>query len=367
MTTEQLKNLLTDMADEVEPVSVHRQAAARSRRIANRRILVASLTSVAVLSGAVTGYAAIADGGDPAPPATTDGPAGTFYGATFEQGRGDALWSWQPGDEKPTEVIEPGTDDGRYYDTGAVSPDGRYIGYLTEPTGDRGEVRLRNLDTGDVTTLAEYSADGSTCSAPAWTPDSDRLFVDRGDDFDQRFGYVDVSSRKFEPLVDQQVGCSATITRYPEGDMVMSLRKEKGKVVIDQNFNREGVHGTLPIEEELEHTGQPYVRELTAISADGRYVCLNTDDVAAPIAGLDRLGICSTLYDLDADELIEMPIEGDDWFASASAFAAEDRFLVYTESGAKARLYRFDGTLATETATPWQDDEDFMPLGYLPR
>lgn len=384
MTTEQLKNLLSDMADEVKPMSVHKRAVAQSQRMRLRQAAFASVTALVLVGGGVAGVAALADDGTGEaaglPTSDVNKLEGTFYEGYFEQGGGESLGAWETGEDTVAELIPKGTDDGSYAHTASLSPDGAQLAYLTfsaeytEP-GNADKIKVRDLKSGKITEVAEYSGMAKTCSEPTWAPDGRRLFIDRGSEFDERTGFVEVATGEFTP-VEVKNPCNARVIEDANGEeLIFSTAKTSDDTVDVVATGADGKRRTTKVAQAAKEY-DVYVRELVAVSPDGRFVCVNTntDRNGYDESAGDRFGTCDLVVDNETGEVVE-PFDGahdnDEVFGSPSMFAVPGRLIAEEATGddnqnETQQMYDYEGKLIDEVDSASAGNDDPV-LAFVPK
>jgi hypothetical protein len=220
MTTpgyERLRRAMADLAADVAPADLHGRAMRTSRRLRLWRT-TAAVTAVLVVVGGGSATAARllatapvgtppAYGGSSTCPAVTaptvstprsyspeeTGPApetGTLFylGAT---GSSTVLMSWTPGQSEP--VLRRRLPF-QALGNANVSPDGRWVSWVTVPDG---ALHLAALDGHTTDRILRTGVDGRLLE-PVWTRDSARMLV--RDLSSHRVGTVDIISGAFTPL-----------------------------------------------------------------------------------------------------------------------------------------------------------------------
>lgn len=371
MTAEQLENLLSEMADEVKPTPMRRRVLATSKRLVMWRAITASAATLGLLSGVVVSFTAVADGGI-GQAAGGDSLDGTFYEVTFDEDGDEGLASWTAGKPSRAEVIPPGTDDGMYSLSGAISPDGEYIAYMTrDVSGDNGNlIKVRDLDTGEITKVGEYSGQKKTCSYPSWAPDSKRLLVDRGSDFDDRAGFVDIEDGDFD-TVDVPNPCDL---RAAEGDRVYSTAKSDDGTVDVYVTDADGKTKSTGVAKVVRASSQWSIVEMGAVSPDGRFVCVGASE--GYYEDLENRGnTCDLIVDTTSGKrLLGERDETVYWQGNSSMFTVPGRVVVeYDESDIDnpeeyQHMYDGEGELVGEIeSTPDGVVSEEPAIGFVPR
>lgn len=227
MSTERLRDILRNSADEMDAVDLAASAMKQSRQMTVRRAAVGATLAVALLAGGIFGAANfwkgpgggdvdVAESASPSVSATTSAsPApsgsqrageaappkehieGTFYYVTSS-----ALMSWTPG-SAPRTLFTAGSSDDDILGTANVSPDGRYAAW----NNMKGKLRLLDLNSGDVRDLMDIPT-SEYCFDPAWTSDG-RILTHK--EQGGRAGLYDIDARSFTELPMVMQGCHPRI------------------------------------------------------------------------------------------------------------------------------------------------------------
>ena len=216
---ERLRAAMAALAADAAPADLHDRAMRTSRRLRRWRT-TAAVAAVLVMVGGGTATAArllaAAPGGEPAADrggssacpavAVPTDPAPTSYygpektgpvprtGPLFylgADGSSTALMSWTPGQSKP--VLRRSLPSEALMNAN-VSPDGRWVSWVTSPDG---ALHLAALDGGETDRVLRTGVDGRLLE-PVWSRDSARLLV--RDVSSARVGTVDITSGTFTPL-----------------------------------------------------------------------------------------------------------------------------------------------------------------------
>lgn|GEM_PF-6215558 len=380
--TDELKQLMNQFADEVKPTSLHEAAVRRSRRGTRRNAGLAAVTALAVTGGAILGLNGLAfgDSNDPAPAAS---PAiqldGVFYEALTTTDVSESIHQWTVDAPQRVAVASDGPEN-RYADTANVSPDGRYIGYITRDTlaedgfNYLGRFMLLDVQSGEHRELGEYNTEWDSCSAPTWTADG-RLFLDLGTKADDRYGFHDPQTGDFTATVDPG-GCDVQIAQDENGQDLFIASRILGGDVYDINVTTaDGETTTSPLREIFMESGI-HIHNLTAVSDDGRFACLRTtarpsflsDDIPD-----DPLRSCDYIVETATGELImttnenapqDIPrVSGE--FASVAALAVPGYILVAKSDNHGYQLIDFAGEVV-DTIETESTGENIQLLGYVP-
>lgn len=387
MTTKQLKDLLTDIADEAAPAALHQRAVTQSRRDGRYRVMLASITALVLAGAGIFGVSALAErpgdqdrGADPAQPtAGVDELSGTYYQVTGGDTEPEALVAWEVGAEEPNLRFDAQEDWGRYYGTGRVSPDGRYFSYLTQSSndgdddgsGDTNLIKIRDVTTGKSTRVGEYDeADGGPCSAPAWSPDGERLLIDQGAEFGKaRTGFVDIGSGDFNPFpVDDP--CDALVTTDADGeDTVLSTATDSEDRVEVYATGADAEQSAIGAADVVEKEGA-YIVDLVAASPEGRYLCVATaEEPGNHDAGLGGgTPYCDLMIDTEDATAFHLPeYNGIAVTGSTSTFAVPGRLVLEGDDGTGDGvhlLYDYEAELLDEAGSTLGSDS--LPIAYVP-
>lgn len=334
----------------------------------NQLKTTATIASLLLVSGVVVSVTAVADDNQRA---ASDSLNGTFYEAISNSDGDEGLASWTTGDPTRTEVIPPGTDDGLYGQTGAISPDGEYIAYMTDDVGGANGnlIKVRDLDTGKITKVAEYSGQQKTCSFPSWAPDSQRLLIDKGSDFDDRAGFVDIADGSFDP-VDVPHPCDMRAAK--DGSVYSTAKSENGTVdvyVTDADGKTKSVGAAKAVEAASEWS----LVGLGAVSPDGRFLCVYASE--GYYEDLENRDIyCDTIVDTARDKtVLRSNAETGYWHAGPSVFAVPGRVVVESDQDEidteeYQHLYDTRGELIDEVAsTPDGVVAEDPAIGFVPQ
>lgn len=390
--TDQLKQLLNDMADEVKPTSLHADAARQSNRASVRNTVMAAVAALLIVGGGLVGVNGLGMSepaedvaGEPSPETGHRSPAdypdaqldGVFYDGYFSQGDGESIFAWTADDPEPSAVVLGAPDSG-YYHTGVISPDGQYIAYLqygdaNVPGGPlTGKVMVRD-HSGEVhVEIFEYDKAEGVCSLPTWSPDG-RLFVDHGRDADERYGFYDPDTGDFTPTTAPK-GCGVKIAQDDNGDDLFIALEFLGGDTFDLTVTTtDGETTWSPAREKLINT-LGTINYLTDVSADGRFACLR---VSTGYSGdLERPTHCEYVVEIETGELV-MALEGavDDQAADESpdgvgnpaSLAVPGHVLVYDRTTAEYKLADLNGQVVDSVPAALADGHgEPQLLDYVP-
>lgn len=381
MTTRQLQDLLSDMADDVRPTSVHDKAVLQSRGIGMRRAAIASVAALTLIGGGVFGVAALADGPDGDRVVDPAEDVREIHGTYFVvdsggQGDPERLVSWRVGDDEVTELANAESAGwGLFVRTGEVSPDGKHFSFLSpspEEGGsaeDANSVMVMDLATKEIRKVADYSTTGDPCSPPMWSPDGERLYVDRGPGASgDRTGYVELASGDFTPLpIDEP--CDLTVTTGDDGDDVVlsTARGDDGAEVYATTADGER---TAVGAAAIAGADSRYITDLVAASADGRYLCvepgLEKNEYHDGIKG--RSDTCDFIIDtVDEETIVIDERNGAFPTGGPSMFVIPGRILLEGDDGdgGTTHLLRdVDGTVLDEIDSGL--DDPALPRAFVP-
>lgn len=386
MTTKQLKDLLTDMADEVQPTRVHERAVAQSKRIGRRNAILASITALLLTGSGLFGFSVLAHGmGNDGEHQVADGElptsdvnklSGTYYQVMDPDSGPESVVSWQPGGDEVAEPLTAIDTEDQYYNTGNVSPNGEYFSYMTSPSNDGGDPEVTDrifvasfADTasGEV---AQYSAAEDLCAEPVWAPDSKRIFVDRGSAGDgDRTGFVDVETSEFTSFPVENP-CDAQVATNADGEDLVFSTEASGDSVEVYATNSSGERTATGAAKVMMESGR-YITELVAVSPDGRFLCVSTESEPGSYTedmSAGRYGYCDAIIDTGAKEEIEVfDNNGVLPTGSPSVFAIPGRLLLEGDDGKGNGihlLYDYDGKLIDEATSPM--GEESLPSAFVP-
>ena len=395
--TDQLKQLMNNMADEVKSASLHEQAVFQSRRTTKRRTVLAAVAALTVVGGGMAGFNTLAASeptGDMAAEQSTadarfeetdarppvDYPVaeldGVFYDSWFEQGVSSTIATWSSNAPEPVELVTGGPDAG-FYNTGVISSDARYVAYLgfADTEGDDVDRRVVVHDLVEDTDreLTDFPDSGGACSLPSWSPDG-RLFVDHGTKSNQRFGFYDPATGDFTPSASP-VGCQVTVAEDDNGeDLFIAVHESEGvrDIVLT---TASGETTTSPVARKLpdEHG---VILKLVDVSSDGRYACLRVGDVSDDEDSVvDRMPLCEHIVQIDTGDLVtvirsldEGP-QGDSPVGTGGLWtlAVPGHILVYNTAALEYILIDMNGNVV-DTVSPDYDNVSTEPLllDYMP-
>ncbi|HZE40358.1 MAG TPA: hypothetical protein VE172_16270 [Stackebrandtia sp.] len=388
--TEELHDDLTDMAGKVLDVDMRDRVLAGSRRLGRQRAVAACAAAVVAAALAVVGAVSVYGQNQamptdrPLPTGTVDKLEGTFYSAIYGQGDAasggqpgvndpsDLPYRWKPGDKTMTDI---GLDDqGMFYYSAALSPDGQRFAYMTSDSqGDQ----FRVMDVGGEkrTVLTDFSGWEDVCSTPQWTSDGERVFVDRGAGHgDQRFGFIDLNTKKFTPSA-QPPGCDVRLARVHGQDVMFSL-VNKGKATDVYRTTPDGKSVKTDVSKVLGRTKLPYANALTAVSPDGRFVCVNASGTAGHQGFTVPYNFCNVIVDTANGDLVKIPQQqktaNQQTYAQVPAFvfAIPGRLLVTTDGSkySEIGLYDYRGKkLDRYTEARPSSDGDLTYIGFAPK
>jgi hypothetical protein len=370
MPTEELRHVLTEIAEEVKVVPLHRRAVAQARRRARRTALLAAVAAVAVLSGGVAGAGALT-GGAAGPEAAAPGMAapqadvtprdgiaerltGRFFGSQFQQSGPDSLLTWHAGDQALTQIS---TSDDPFFTLGlSVSPDGRYASSIDE----QGRVHVRELQSGQQRLAGQINMD-TACTEPVWAPDSRRLLVTVND---QRAYFWDAETEVLTDVVPPR-GCQARVAAGPYGeDVLFSVDGVPGEL---QVYRSDTLGRSMPtaLAGAVRDAGMHLVG-LTAVSPDGRYACLSVNSEPDDHRSLSANPFCTMIAEVDSGRVLDI---GGGWLGTAAVFDAPGRILVTMGDGDMPTVLKsFDGEILDEVAAVSlrPDDEPPHLQRYVP-
>jgi hypothetical protein len=281
--TDELKSDLAALAERVTPIDLTAAAHRTARRARIRDAMVAGVAGIAVLATGIMWTTASPQAGDQgaAEDAAADAPmSGRFF---FLADTDDGMqFGWWTADGEVETVLAGGGE--LLYSTVRVAPDGGHFSYVTED----GELRVQDLDSGKHTALDSYSTDVDMCTAPAWAPDSQRLFVQRDTD---EFGFFDITDGSFTESV-APAGCDAAVAVAPDGsDRLISIAVEgdgpQSRLMVTDS---DGTSEVSPLMDLLQqHEGRDgYPSDIVAMDSTGSQLCL-TMFGAKPRKGGDEL------------------------------------------------------------------------------
>ncbi|MGH8793306.1 MAG: hypothetical protein ACRDXX_11750 [Stackebrandtia sp.] len=374
MSLEQLKHLLSDMADDVNQVPVHQRALAQSRRIGIQRAVLAGITALAVLGGGVAAATAFStdpdqvpmpstsDESEPLPTGDVDKLDGVFYDAYYvAQGLSeDQLVTWSV-DEDPAAVATPVAPVAMSVN---VSPDGRYASWLNE--NYRPEVADLSQGIGGMGIVFPDSLDTDEfCSAPVWSPDSKRLFVTDG--ADSSF-FWDAGGEEAEEVVATPRGCHVQPALDEDGeDVLFSIDRIDGQTEIVRT-DATGEETITEVGGAVRNTGQ-YLRGLVAVSPEGRFACVHVGTEDDYFGGIDEGDGCTMIVDTVTGEIVDLPVKQNDdeyVYGSSAVFSVPGRLLVQEPNKAVWQLYDYNGNLLDSVEQVYIDGADPDRVGYVP-
>lgn len=373
--TDELKHLMTRLADEVKPTSLHEAATRRSRQASRRNTGLAAVAALALAGGTVVGLNGLAfgDSSDPAPAASAGTQLdGVFYETSAETD--EAIRQWTSESPQPVPVA-PGGPENRYTATAKVSPDGRYISYVTVDTDDdpgySGRLMVLDVQSAEHVQLSEYDWELRICSVPTWSPDG-RLFVDHGGDGEDRYGFYDLETDTFTASVDPR-GCEVQVAEDGNGDDLFIAVEHLGGDTQDLNVTTaQGTTTKSPIKEILRKT-RSNLSNLTAVSPDGEYACLR---VGEGMSGnfTEQVRTCDYIIEIATGTLIMTTSEATEGqlasrspggIASVNAFAVPDHILVTLPDGNGYQLVDFSGEVVA-TVESQSTVANPLLVGYVP-
>ena len=253
--SERLRAAMEDLAAQVAPVDLNERAMRAARRLRRWRWTAASVALLALMGGGTVAAARLLPAPGAVPPASGSGlsacrmvaasaqpppspgnsqPTGPapgtgplFYLAAT--GSSAALVSWTPGLAKPqlrrSLPIEALAN-------ANVSPDGRWVSWVTSPEG---VLHVAALDGAGTDRVLRAGVDGLLLE-PVWSRDSTSLLV--RDVSSQRVGIVDLGTGAFAPLPTDLVGArhavwaadgSAIAFLAPDGSVVLARPDGSGQ------------------------------------------------------------------------------------------------------------------------------------------
>ncbi|MFD0557236.1 hypothetical protein FB566_2494 [Stackebrandtia endophytica] len=378
--TDELKHLMTRLADEVKPASLHEAATRRSRQVSRRHAGLAGIAALALVGGAVVGLNGLAfgDSNEAAPAAAPEVQLdGVFYETLTTLDVSDAVNRFTVDDPTRVEVASGGSGN-LFTDTANVSPDGRYISYLTHDTQAEdgfnwiGRFMLLDIQSNEHRELAEFNTESDGCSAPTWTPDG-RLFLDLGTDAEDRYGLYDPATDDFSTTVDPK-GCDVQVARDEDGkDLFIASEHLGGDTFTINMTTADGDTTESPLRKifrELDIN----INNLTAITDDGQLACLRT--TARPTytghESYDPRRSCDYVVEIASGKLLMTSNEdapqdvprAPGGFASVATFAVPGYLLVAQPLGAGYQLIDFAGDIVETIDT--EQNSEVQLLGYIP-
>jgi hypothetical protein len=243
-----LREAMTDLAADVAPVDLHDRAVRTSRRLRRWRMTAAVAAVVVVVSGGAATAAQLMPALRGIPSATGGGvaecgipvaptvPAPTPYfgpteassapntGPLFYLGLSHSstiLVSWLPGQSKPLLRKEMPAE---AFMNANVSPDGRWVSWVTSPGG---ALHVAALDGNSTGRVLRTGVDGRLLE-PVWSRDSAHLLV--RDVSSDRVGTVDLATGTFTPLPTDLRGARHAVWAS-DGTAIAFIAPDGGVVV----------------------------------------------------------------------------------------------------------------------------------------
>jgi len=296
---ERLRAAMADLAADVAPADLHDRAMRTSRRLRRWRMTAAVAVVLLMVGGgtataarlltAAPGGTSPAGGGSSACPAVTvpTDPTSTSYGPRETgpaprtgplfylgpDGSSTALVSWTPGQPQPVLRRSLPVEAMR---NANVSPDGRWVSWVTSPDG---ALHLAALDGGTTDRVLRTGVDGRLLE-PVWSRDSGRLLV--RDLSSERVGTIDITSATFTPLPTDLTDARHAVWAS-DGTAIAFLAPDGGVVVADPDGS-----------------GQRRIPALADFAAEGRKVA-SLQSMSGTAAGDAALNLFVTAPGQDPD------------------------------------------------------------------